>query len=148
MNTETSDAALAPADAIAGDGNGGTAAEQPSAAMPAPHEAAASAAPIPGWPEIRHALLYPIPVEYPEGVSGKLAEIVIREPDLETLERVVEVIEAQGLTADDAKLGVKSLRPLLAAFTGHSPDLLKRLHYRDVTELSEKMAPLLEGLTS
>ena len=101
-------------------------------------------APRPSWPSITHKLLYPLPVEGGDQVTS----VEVREPDLETLEAVLEVVEAHGLTDNDARIGLKTLRPLLAALTGIPDASLKRLHFRDATALMEKMAPLLEGLTS
>lgn len=101
-------------------------------------------APQPTWPSITHTLLYPLPVEG----SDPVASIEVREPDLETLEGVLAVVEAHGLTDNDARIGLRTLRPLLAALTGIPDASLKRLHFKDATALMEKMAPLLEGLTS
>lgn len=98
----------------------------------------------PAWPSITHKLLYPLAVEGADPVTS----IEVREPDLETLEAVLGVVEAHGLTDDDARIGLKVLRPLLAALTGIPDASLKRLHFKDATALMEKMAPLLEGLTS
>ncbi len=98
----------------------------------------------PAWPSITHKLLYPLAVEGTDPVTT----IEVREPDLETLEGVLAVVEAHGLTDNDARIGLKTLRPLLAALTGIPDASFKRLHFKDATALMEKMAPLLEGLTS
>ena len=98
----------------------------------------------PAWPSITHKLLYPLAVEGADPVTT----IEVREPDLEALEAVLGVVEAHGLTDNDARIGLKTLRPLLAALTGIPDASLKRLHFKDATALMEKMAPLLEGLTS
>lgn len=115
-------------------------------AIPIAKTAPAPTAPVSDakWPSITHTLLHPLPVEGKEPLS----EIVVREPDLETLEAVLGVVEAHGLTDNEAKLGLKVLRPLLSALTGIPDASLKRLHFKDATALMEKMAPLLEGLTS
>ena len=123
-----------------------------TAAPPAPETAPAAitvaktdeGATRPVWPSITHKLLYPLAVEGGDPVTS----IEVREPDLETLEGVLAVVEAHGLTDDDARIGLKTLRPLLAALTGIPDASLKRLHFKDATALMEKMAPLLEGLTS
>ena len=101
-------------------------------------------APRPAWPSITHTLLYPLAVEGSDPVTS----IEVREPDLETLEAVLGVVEAHGLTDDESRIGLKTLRPLLAALTGIPDASLKRLHFKDATALMEKMAPLLDGLTS
>ena len=97
----------------------------------------------PVWPSITHTLLYPLAVEGADPVTS----IEVREPDLEALEGVLAVVEAHGLADNDARIGLRTLRPLLAALTGIPDASLKRLHVKDATALMEKMAPLLEGLT-
>ena len=96
----------------------------------------------PAWPSISHTLLYPLT---PEG-AAPVTVIEVREPDLETLEGVLTVVEEYGLTDSEARITLKVLRPLLSALTGIPDASLKRLHFKDATALMEKMTPLLEGL--
>jgi len=123
-------------------------------APPAPEKHAAATTPAesnlaapdantaPEWPEVRHTLRFPIPGDPP------IKEIVLREPDLEALER----IEEAGLNFDPGKpdkgLTIRQLRPIIAALSGLPDDRLKRMHVKDVLALSELMAPLLDGLST
>lgn len=111
------------------------------AAVPIAKTDQGAARPI--WPSITHTLLYPLAVEG----ADPMTSIEVREPDLEALERVLAVVEAHDLADNDARIGLRTLRPLLAALTGIPDASLKRLHFKDATALMEKMAPLLEGLT-
>ena len=57
--------------------------------------------------------------------------------------------ELLGLTAEqEIRLSVRHIRPLLVAFTGIPDDTIRRIHFRDVNGLAEKLAPLLEGLAT
>lgn len=95
-----------------------------------------AAAPDPAWPEIRHPLLHPVPVEGTE----KLREIVLREPDVEALER----IDALNLKPGEA-LSISQLRAVIAALSNQPDATIKKLHQADFRALGEKAAPLLEG---
>ncbi len=96
------------------------------------------------WPCVSVRLKYPLP----DGSGGEIAEIRIDEPDLETLEAVMDAMEAVGVKDDAQGLTIRQLRPMIAALTGLPDESLKRLHYKDVMALSEAIAPLLEGLTT
>ena len=98
------------------------------------------------WPKITHTLAYPVLLT---AGADPIREIVIPEPDLETMERVLGAVEKLGLTAEqEIRLSVRHIRPLLVAFTGIPDDTIRRIHFRDVNGLAEKLAPLLEGLAT
>ena len=124
------------------------AAEAAPAAIPTAENASRPASPVYAaeWPKITHTLAHPILLA---AGAEPIRVIEIPEPDLETMERVLGAIDELGLTAEDEiKLGVKQLRPLLAAFTGIPDATLKRIHFKDVNALAEKLGPLLEGLAT
>ena len=125
-----------------------------AAAPPAPEtEPVAKTAPRPTatvysaeWPKITHTLAYPVLLT---AGADPIREIVIPEPDLETMERVLGAVEKLGLTAEqEIRLSVRHIRPLLVAFTGIPDETIRRIHFRDVNGLAEKLAPLLEGLAT
>jgi hypothetical protein len=98
-------------------------------------EPAVAAAPV--WKEIRHPLTHPIPD--PE-TGEMITEIVMREPDVEALERI------DGLGMEEGKrMKVSQIRGLIAALSGLPDATIGKMHKNDFAAIGEEAVPLLEG---
>lgn len=99
-----------------------------------PAAPAASVAATQKWKEVRYALVYPV-----EGEDGLLTEIVLREPDVEALERIDDISLAEG-----HKIKIAQLRAIIAALSRLPDETVKKLHKEDFTALGELAVPLLD----
>lgn len=86
------------------------------------------------WKEVRHTLAHPV-----EGEAGQITEIVLREPDVEALERIDDMSLAEG-----QKIKIAQLRAIIAALSRLPDETIKRLHKDDFTVLGELAVPLLD----
>ena len=86
----------------------------------------------PEWAVVTVPLLFPL-----DGPGGKIAEIVLREPDAEQIEEIEEISLKE-------KRQTAVLRHTISILSGVPADALKKLNARDYTALAEAAGPLLE----
>ena len=89
-----------------------------------------------------HSLPLAYPITVGEGPDAKKIEaIVLREPDLEALEKLDE-----GGVLDGAGMSIKQVRLCLEAMSDVPAEAIRKMHASDAMKAAEALGPLLESL--
>lgn len=94
------------------------------------------------WKTRTYTLKHPVTIGEGEATQT-IREIVMREPDVEALERIQE---AGGLDPEKDTMPIKTVVVIVSALSGIPESSIRKMHVSDFTGVAEDFGPLLESL--
>ena len=89
--------------------------------------------PVATWRTVEHKLIHPV-----AGTDGNISSVVLKEPDIEALEKIDDLGIIEG-----KPMKVAQIRGIIGAVSGLPYEALKRIHRDDFAALGELAVPLL-----